>query len=91
VDKAKFKVPPNVEKHDVRGMGPPSAASPWESSLGGMAFSIDLDELRDAARGDPSKFAKLLQKLLATDFDLVFEYVKTQKLLHKQRSCSWIS
>jgi hypothetical protein len=56
-----------------------------------MAFSIDLDELRDAARGDPSKFAKLLQKLLATDFDLVFEYVKTQKLLHKQRSCSWIS
>jgi hypothetical protein len=37
------------------------------------------------------EFAQLLQRLLVTNFEESFYYVKTQKLLLKQRSSEWIS
>ncbi len=55
-----------------------------------MASSRKLDELRHAADCEPSRFAKLLVELLASDFDLAFERLKTQKLLHRSRSDAWI-
>jgi hypothetical protein len=62
-----------------------------ESSLVGMGLSRDLDYLSEATGGNPSEFARLLEKLLTADFDLAFEFIKTQKLLHRRRSRAWIS
>lgn len=50
-----------------------------------------LIRLGDAANGKSPEFAKLLQKLLATDFDATLSYVKTHKLILKRRSAEWIS
>jgi hypothetical protein len=50
-----------------------------------------LERLADAARGESLDFAKLLQRLLVTDFDATLSHVKTQKLMLKQRSVAWVS
>jgi hypothetical protein len=49
------------------------------------------ERLADAAYGHSLDFAEPLQSLLATDFDATLSYVKTQKLVLKQRSAAWIS
>ena len=54
-------------------------------------FRHVFDQLRNAAGGEPSEFAKLLQRQLTTDFDDTFDCVKVQKLLLKRRSTAWIS
>jgi hypothetical protein len=53
-------------------------------------FSNIIDRLRDSASKDPCEFAKHLQPLLTANFEATFQYVKTQKLLLKQRSSAWI-
>ncbi|HET8889643.1 MAG TPA: hypothetical protein VFQ41_12125 [Candidatus Angelobacter sp.] len=50
-----------------------------------------IKQLRELALGEPSAFARCLEKLLATDFDTTFYYLKTQKLLFTRRSSTWIS
>lgn len=50
-----------------------------------------IEQLRDSALGGPSNFSTQLQKLLVEDFDATFSYVKTQKLVFRQRSSAWIS
>jgi len=50
-----------------------------------------LERLANAACGEPLDFAKLLESLLAADFDATLCYVKTHKLVLKQRSVAWIS
>jgi hypothetical protein len=55
-----------------------------------MSLADDLERLRDLARAEPCEFVSALRALLAADFDVVFGYVKTQKLLHRKRSCAWI-
>jgi|SRR5271157_483956 len=50
-----------------------------------------LERLGQAAHGEAHDFAKLLQDLLATDFEKTFSLVKTQKLVLKRRSSKWIS
>ncbi len=54
-------------------------------------FRHATEQLRDAAFREPSDFAKALQKFLVTDFAATLLYVKTQKLVSKCRSSSWIS
>jgi hypothetical protein len=54
-------------------------------------FGQSLKRLRDAVDGELPEFAKLLQGLLVTNFEVCFCHVKTQKLLHKRRSSKWIS
>jgi hypothetical protein len=48
------------------------------------------DELRDASVRQPAAFAKLLQQALVCDFSSAFRYVKTQKLILRARSITWI-
>jgi hypothetical protein len=50
-----------------------------------------LERLTQAAYEEPLEFAKLLQSLLVADFELTLSYVKTHKLVLKQRSVAWIS
>ena len=50
-----------------------------------------IERLRNLAAGDLPNFARCLEKLLDTDFENTFYYVKTQKLLFKRRSSQWIS
>jgi hypothetical protein len=50
-----------------------------------------IEQLRELALGEPSPFARCLERLLATDFDATFYCLKTQKLLFKRRSSIWIS
>jgi hypothetical protein len=50
-----------------------------------------LERLANAAYGESLDFADLLQNLLATDFDSTHSYVKTHKLVLKQRCVTWIS
>ena len=50
-----------------------------------------LKRLAEAAYGESLAFANLLQSSLATDFDSTLSYVKTHKLVLKQRSVAWIS
>lgn len=50
-----------------------------------------LRELQRLATGDSSEFTRLLQRLLATDFEATFFHVKAQKLLLRRRSSAWIS
>src|SRR4051794_32091110 len=59
------------------------------SSMKGFKRSIE--HLRNLALGEPSAFARCLEKLLAADFDATFYCLKTQKLLFKRRSSTWIS
>lgn len=51
----------------------------------------NLKGLAEAAHKESPEFAKLLQTLLATDFEATFSYVKTHKLVLKRRSVVWIS
>ena len=53
-------------------------------------FKRALEQLRDLAVKDPSDFAAALQKLLVSDFDATFPYLKTQKLVFRRRSHAWI-
>lgn len=56
-----------------------------------MGLSRDIEKLRGVAEGsEPSEFARLLVTLLAANFDLAFDCLKTQKLLHRRRSSAWI-
>jgi hypothetical protein len=55
------------------------------------AIRRSIEQLRELALGEPSAFARCLERLLATDFDATFYCLKTQKLLFKSRSSLWIS
>jgi hypothetical protein len=47
-------------------------------------------ELAEAASREPSEFADVLKTALVSNFNSVFRYLKTQKLVLRKRSLTWI-
>lgn len=48
------------------------------------------EQLCDAALGEPAEFANIMHGALTADFESMYLYVKTQKLVFRRRSSRWI-
>lgn len=49
------------------------------------------DELLESASREPGEFAEVLKRTLVSDFDPVFRYLKSQKLVLRRRSSAWVA